>query len=37
MGLSVSYRENADNRNWFRMLLAMQYVDERIVSHRNAD
>ena len=23
MGLSVSYRENADNRNWFRVSLAM--------------
>ena len=26
MGLSVSYRENADNRNWFRMLLAMPFI-----------
>ena len=26
IGLSVSYRENADHRNWFRMLLAMPFV-----------
>ena len=26
MGPSVSYRENADNMMWFRMLLAMPFV-----------
>ena len=26
IGLSVSYRENADHRKWFRMLLAMPFV-----------
>ena len=26
IGLSVSYRENADHRNWFPMLLAMPFV-----------
>ena len=26
IGLSVSYRENVDHRNWFRMLLAMPFV-----------
>ena len=26
IGLSVSYRENADHRNWFCMLLAMPFV-----------
>ena len=26
IGLSVSYRENADHRNWFRMLRAMPFV-----------
>ena len=26
MGLSISYRENADKRNWFCMLLAMPFV-----------
>ena len=26
IGLSVSYRENADHRNWFHMLLAMPFV-----------
>ena len=26
IGLSVSYRENADHRNWFRMLLPMPFV-----------
>ena len=26
IGLSVSYRENADHRNWFHMLLTMPFV-----------
>ena len=37
IGLSVSYRENADHRNWFRMLLAMPLFTPKVKMGQNTE